>query len=427
MHNKDGKYAWRPQQIIHPVIYVALVNAITEPEGWDLVRSKFSEFAQDPRIECVSLPVESNNEQKDKAAQVFSWWQAMEQRSIDLSLDYSFVLNTDVADCYGSIYTHSIAWALHGKELAKSKEGRHDKMLLGNQLDFLIRSCMHNQTNGIPQGSNSMNLIAEIILGYADTQLSKAISQVGVSDFKILRYRDDYRIFTNSSSDAETIARLLTDVLRDLGMKLSVDKTSASREIIQSSVKEDKLFWIGKEKKKKSLVKHMLLIHELAKAHPNSGSIAVALSKFQKRIHKLKETDESIHSIVAALTDVALENPRIYPLYAAILSKLLSLTTFDESEELLGRILKKFERVPYSGHLHIWLNRFVAPMGLSDDFNEPLCLALHDRELQIWNSDWLPSDFQPLLAAHQFVDRDAFDNLKSVIKPKEVQLFGYQG
>ena len=31
--NKDGKYAWRMFQLIHPAIYVELVNIITEPSN----------------------------------------------------------------------------------------------------------------------------------------------------------------------------------------------------------------------------------------------------------------------------------------------------------------------------------------------------------------------------------------------------------
>ena len=33
----------------------------------------------------------------------------------------------------------------------------------------------YGQTNGIPQGSSLMDFIAEIILGYADTQLVKKL------------------------------------------------------------------------------------------------------------------------------------------------------------------------------------------------------------------------------------------------------------
>ena len=33
--NKDGKFAWRPYELIHPAIYVSLINVICEPGNWE--------------------------------------------------------------------------------------------------------------------------------------------------------------------------------------------------------------------------------------------------------------------------------------------------------------------------------------------------------------------------------------------------------
>ena len=96
------------------------------------------------------------------------------------------------------------------------------------------------QTNGIPQGSNLMDFVAELVLGYSDHQLSKKLSSINISDYKILRYRDDYRIFTNSESDAKTLTKLLSESLFELGMSLNSQKTFSSTDIIKSSLKEDK-------------------------------------------------------------------------------------------------------------------------------------------------------------------------------------------
>ncbi len=43
-----------------------------------------------------------------------------------------------------------------------------------------------------------MDFIAEIVLGYADTLITTEIKAAKILDYKILRYRDDYRIFVNS-------------------------------------------------------------------------------------------------------------------------------------------------------------------------------------------------------------------------------------
>ena len=139
LNNKDGKYAWRPFQLIHPALYVSLVHRITEEQNWQLICERFNEFFNNSQIRCLSLPVVSLTDEKDKAEQVSHWWHEVEQKSIILSLDYEYLLETDITDCYGSIYTHSIAWALHTKSEAKKKENRNNNNLIGSVIDNHIQ------------------------------------------------------------------------------------------------------------------------------------------------------------------------------------------------------------------------------------------------------------------------------------------------
>lgn len=111
--DKDGRFAWRPYELMHPAIYVSLVNVICDENNWEVIRSRIAQF-DNGVIDCCSVPVMSVDHQSDVATQIMSWWQAVEQRSLTFSLEYSHLLHTDVTDCYGSLYTHSIAWAIHG-------------------------------------------------------------------------------------------------------------------------------------------------------------------------------------------------------------------------------------------------------------------------------------------------------------------------
>ena len=77
--------------------------------------------------------------------------------------------------------------------------------LVGVAIDKTIQHMQNGQTNGIPQGSVLMDFIAEIILGYADSELTQKLNAKGINDYFIIRYRDDYRVFTNSKEDNETI------------------------------------------------------------------------------------------------------------------------------------------------------------------------------------------------------------------------------
>ena len=171
LKNRDGRYQWRPMELIHPALYVSLVNAITAANHWDRIRKRLKSFGENSNIKCLSLPVQSLSREEDKAEQISQWWKNVKQKSIELSLDYGFVIQTDIADCYPGIYTHSIAWALHTK--AKAKIYRNDGKLIGNIIDNHIVDMQRGQTNGIPQGSVLMDFVAEILLGYADTQLTE--------------------------------------------------------------------------------------------------------------------------------------------------------------------------------------------------------------------------------------------------------------
>ena len=105
----------------------------------------------------------------------------------------------------------------------------------------------YNQTNGIPQGSVITDFIAEMILGYADLLLSEKLSTMEIDDYKIIRFRDDYRIYTNDEKYLTIILKALTEVLLNLNMKLNEKKTKITSDIIANSMKEDKYKYLGIE------------------------------------------------------------------------------------------------------------------------------------------------------------------------------------
>ncbi|MBK8869648.1 MAG: RNA-directed DNA polymerase [Elusimicrobia bacterium] len=246
--NKDGKYSWRPMQLIHPALYVSLVKKITEVNSWKKLNKRFAFFSKNSRIRCLSIPAETKG--KDAAGQVSNWWQEVEQKSIELSLEYEYIAHADITNCYGSIYTHSIAWAIHGQKWAKRhRQPGH----LGNDIDRHLQAMNFGQTNGIPQGSALMNFVAEIVLGYSDLILSLKLKGHGVCDYRILRFRDDYRIFVNQPKDGEEILKCLSETMHALGMKLHPSKTGLSREVIRQSIKPDKLSWICRKHSEKDI------------------------------------------------------------------------------------------------------------------------------------------------------------------------------
>lgn len=438
LNNKDGKFAYRQFQLIHPALYVSLVHNITDEANWNLIIERFEQFSSNPKIKCYSIPLQSEGVQSDKATSVTNWWNSIEQQSIELALSFEYVLHTDVANCYGSIYTHSVPWAIHTKPVAKSNRDPNGN--IGNIIDKHLKYMAFGQTNGIPEGSVMMDFIAEMVLGYADDELGVRIKQEyfqgePIKDYQIIRYRDDYRIFTNNPQVAEHITKLLTEVLIDLGLRLNPQKTSVSNNVVRDSIKDDKLFWIISQstdklfwitpkKGFKGIQEHLLLLHNLAEKFPNSGSLQKALLKFYHRVKDVKEIKQNIKVLISILVDIMYKNPKTYPITTAILSKLISLIEEpSQREDILQAVESKFKKIPNTGHIKIWLQRLTIKYDRSRIYEENLCRKVNDPSVFIWNSDWLNNSLKKLISSFQIIDEQRILELPEVIDSSEVGLF----
>jgi hypothetical protein len=124
----------------------------------------------------------------------------------------------DISEFYGSVYTHSIPWALHGKTYAKANQ--HSGTLLGNRLDRLVRNMQGKQTNGIPIGPDTSFLVAETILTCVDDELLSKTHPVGG-----FRFFDDYELVFSDLSSAENALATLHNAVAKYNLRLNVNKT----------------------------------------------------------------------------------------------------------------------------------------------------------------------------------------------------------
>ena len=422
VNNKDGKYSYRPFQLIHPVLYTSLVQLLTEKQNWKKLRKRFKKLHKNKEIECISMPVKSIKEDMtDLSATILNWWSNIEQRSIELAMDYDYVIHTDITNCYPNIYTHSVAWAVETKTIAKKTR---DSSLLGNQIDSMLQSMSYGQTNGIPQGSVLMDFVAELVLGYADSELSKKISR-HKGKYKILRYRDDYRIFANSPILAEEIMKNLTDILSDLGLSLGASKTIVSQDIIRSSIKKDKLSWITTVNYRYSFQKQLLLINDFSHKHPNSGQLSNALEKFYRRIEKFKKEFNDTYALISIIVDIAYRNPRVYPISTAIISILINQLSMKNQKLVIKKTIKKFGRIPNTGHMMVWLQRIVVGISSQQYFEEKLCKIVTDDKKKLWNSKWLNGKLKQIVNDTSIVNRKVIEKLDKHIPISSVREIGY--
>lgn len=422
--NKDGRLAWRPLELMHPAVYVSLINLICADENWSEIVKRL-EYFDGGIVTCCSVPVISSDDQKDQAVQIRKWWQAVEQTSLSFALEFSHVLHTDVTDCYGSLYTHSISWALHGIDEAKKQKGKGK--LLGDKIDEYIRAGRYGQTNGISQGSALMDFIAEIVLGYVDSLIAHNLKDT--SGFRILRYRDDYRVFTNNDGLAEQILKVISDCLRVVGMRLGVAKTFINTNVIEGSVKPDKLAGIELqdlgEANAHTLQKQLLRLHSFGRKYPNSGALKRLVGELHTKLVEQEIVPDDLEVQVAIATDIAVTSPTTFPVVAGILTHMISLQPKDQKPALWDKIQKKMSQVPYNGYQEVWLQRVTKPaiLGIEHPSSEAICRIVNGEDVALWNNGWIGSkQLLNSLAVSQIMVADA-GGISEVISPEEVELF----
>lgn len=125
-----------------------------------------------------------------------------------LEQKYTHLMKMDIANCFYHIYTHTIAWAIKGKELAKNMVGSKN---FENEFDSLMQHTNYNETNGIIVGPEISRIFAEIILQRIDINVLNRLKQEPISlrlgrDYEVRRYLDDHYIYANSE---ETLRKIL--------------------------------------------------------------------------------------------------------------------------------------------------------------------------------------------------------------------------
>lgn len=221
----------RPMAIPEPFAYANLCNAISNE--WNRIQ-KFFEFEtrnQNYKVSRIHLRKLKNNCALFDMS--YKNYQKDDSPREKLLIQSKYVVYADISTFFPSIYSHSIPWALKGKQFCKIKENRNHSLWF-NKLDYYIRNLKHGETNGILIGPHVSNLISEIILAKID----KALIQKG---YKFLRFIDDYNCYVGTHEEADNFLIDLSQELQKYELKLN-DKKSKIVSLPQGSVKN----WVNK-------------------------------------------------------------------------------------------------------------------------------------------------------------------------------------
>ena len=135
---------------------------------------------------------------------------------------FKYCLITDVARCYPSIYTHSIPWAIHGKANSKLDTKINFRTIIANKLDASFRAAQYGQTIGIPVGTDTSRLVAEIILSAVDAKFDELCEGESV---KFVRHVDDYWVAGSSIEHCHRYLQKLRAALREYELDVNDLKT----------------------------------------------------------------------------------------------------------------------------------------------------------------------------------------------------------
>jgi hypothetical protein len=202
-----------------------------------------------------------------------------------------WLVQTDISRFYPSIYTHSISWALYGKEKVKSNIGKF-RGSLGDRLDQLVRVANRNQTIGIPIGPETSRLLAECISASVDGYISKESKLISVE--KADRLQDDWFIGAQTLPDSERILSKLVHAYREYnfeinGSKTSIDHISSSQ---QQAWKGELFAFLNATRGRlygKTLNDFFDIVVRLQAENPNDSVIPYVLAIIQNRRFRHKD------------------------------------------------------------------------------------------------------------------------------------------
>lgn len=158
-----------------------------------------------------------------------------------LEKKYEFCFKVDVKHCFDSIYTHSIVWAIYGKEYAKRNINK-DKF--AKEMDDVMQSSNWRETHGIPIGSEFSRIFAEIIFQRIDNnimqEIKKRFEQYKFIDYRIYRYVDDFFIFVNNYEYGEKIKEIISEQLNEYRMYINDKKYECLKRPFVTNISSSK-------------------------------------------------------------------------------------------------------------------------------------------------------------------------------------------
>ncbi|PKL64682.1 MAG: hypothetical protein CVV32_06255 [Methanomicrobiales archaeon HGW-Methanomicrobiales-3] len=334
------------------------------------------------------------------------------------STEFSFALKTDISRYYPTIYTHSISWALHGKDEAKKK--RNSSSLYGNDLDKCVRSTRDGQTLGIPIGPDTSLIIAEILTNAVDVELEHRIGK----KLHGLRVIDDYLLFFKEKCECEIALECLHEIFKEFELEMNPIKIQilelpyVLEPIWKPTIKLFN-FRVAENRKnnysvqRSDLINFFSRVNDFCKLFPETNIMKYAV----KRIHNISIFEDNLPLFESLLLKSILTQSSCIPDVAGILKENQNKKYVDKKERI-GRTISEIIRIhtKYANHHEIswalWLakefeiniDKSLYPLLSKQDNPVVVLLALDLRDHELISDDIDESRWKKFLVRDQLYD-----------------------
>lgn len=204
----------RPISIPNPFAYADLCLSIEK--YWPDIQSYFSAVSSNQKYKNSRIHVRKLKGSYSVFEMSYKNFTYDGSPQDDLVKFSKYKVSADISNCFPSIYSHAIPWAVKGK--ADSKVG---KLHWSDEIDEKCRNMKFGETSGILIGPHASNIISEIIL----SRIDEALVDEG---FLYYRCIDDYTCFCSSMEDSERFIGSLNRLLKEYELSINHKKTQIS-------------------------------------------------------------------------------------------------------------------------------------------------------------------------------------------------------
>ncbi len=206
----------RQLAIPNPFAYAQLCSHIKD--NWDAVKEHVRVNTENQRHKISRVHVRKMEHSESIFEMNYKNFEDDGWPENDLLIKSNYIVHADISNCFPSIYSHSVPWALIGKDEAKLKTAPRFKNEWYNKLDEYLRIIKNGETNGVLIGPHVSNLISEIILIVVDKKLYD-------KGYKFIRFIDDYQCYVDSIDKADKFLIDLSVELKKFELTLNHKKT----------------------------------------------------------------------------------------------------------------------------------------------------------------------------------------------------------